>query len=144
MAKNTLRLDTDGFDALIRRLESLGGNVKKAVADALGQAAETIAEDTKEAVAISNLPAGGKYSKGNTAKSIITDASVNWQGDVAWVPVGFDFNAQGAGGYLITGTPRMRPDAALHRMYRQKKYMKFVQDGIGDVLMDYIKDAMGA
>ena len=143
MAKNTLRLDADGFDALIRRLESLGGNVKKAVADALGQAAETIAEDTKEAIASSNLPAGGKYSKGNTAKSIITDASVNWQGDVAWVPVGFDFNAQGAGGYLITGTPRMKPDAKLEQIYTRKKYMRQLQEDMQEVISDYITEKMG-
>lgn len=140
---NTMKLDTEGFEPMIRRLENLGGNVKKAVADALGQAAETIAEDTKEAVTSANLPAGGKYSRGATAKSVITDASVNWQGDIAYIPIGFDFGAPGAGGYLITGTPKMKPDAALHRMYKQKQYMNFIQDGISEVLMDYISDAMG-
>lgn len=143
MARSIMKLDTEGFEGMIKRLENLGADVKKAVSDALGQAAETIRDDTKEAITSANLPAGGKYSKGDTAKSVIDDTKVNWQGDIAWVPVGFDFGAPGAGGYLITGTPKMKPDAVLHRMYKQKQYMNFIQDGIGDVLMGYITDKMG-
>ena len=140
--RNTMRLDTSGFEVLLKRLDDLGGNVKGAVSDALQQVAETIKEDTIEAVDASNLPAHGRYSSGATKESIIRDTRVRWEGDVGWVPVGFDFSKPGAGGYLITGTPRMRPDAALNKMYKQKKYMQWLQKGIEDVIMDYITDKM--
>ena len=142
MARNTLRLDTSGFEEILRNLDSLGGDVQKAVEDALGQASETIREDTIEALAASNLPAQGKYSRGTTLESVIQDSRVRWEGMVGWVPVGFDFSKPGAGGYLITGTPRMRPDAALNKMYKQKRYMTKIQEDIADVLMDYVIEKM--
>lgn len=142
MARNTLRLDTSGFTEMLRQLDTLGGDVKGAVQNALSQAAETITEDTMDAMDNANLPAGGKYLKGTTKESIIHDSQVRWEGLVGWVPVGFDFSKPGAGGYLISGTPRMKPDRALNRMYKQKRYMKQIQNDIGDVIMDYVVEKM--
>ena len=142
MARNILRLDTSGFEETLRRLKDLGGNVKLAVEDALSQAAETIMEDTEAAIAAPNLPAGGIYSQGTTKESIVRDFRVHWEGQIGWVPVGFDFSKPGAGGYLITGTPRMQPDRALNRMYKQKRYMRQIQSDMGDVIMDYVTDVM--
>ena len=142
MARNTLKLDTSGFEPMLKRLDSLGGDVKRAVNDALKQASETITEDTEEAMSASNMPAQWKYSSGTTEKSIIRDSNVRWEGNVGWVPVGFDFSKPGAGGYLITGTPRMQPDKALNRMYKQKKYMNQIQNDMGEVIMDYVIEKM--
>lgn len=140
--RNTLKLDTSGFVEMLRKLDSLGGDVKKATQDALLQASETIYEDTIDAMQKSNLPAGGKYSRGTTMESIIRDAQVTWEGLVGSVPVGFDFSKPGAGGFLITGTPKMQPDKELHRMYKQKKYMRDIQNDMGDVIMDFVTNAM--
>ena len=142
MARNTLKLDTSGFTELLQKLEGLGGDVKRAVNHALSQSSKTIADDTEDAMAPSNLPAKGKYSKGTTKEAIIHDNRVRWEGMVGWVPVGFDFSKPGAGGYLITGTPRMQPDRALNRMYKQKRYMRKIQEDMGDVIMDYVIDKM--
>lgn len=142
MARNTLKLDTSGFTEMLRKLDDLGGNVKKVVEDALTQSAETIREDTIAALDNSNLPAQGKYSTGTTKESIVSDSRVTWEGLVGSVPVGFDFSKPGAGGYLITGTPRMQPDRALNQMYKQKKYMRQIQNDMGDVILDYIIKAM--
>lgn len=143
MGRNTLKLDSSAFAGLLTQLEKLGGSVREAVDDAMGQAAETIKDDTIEAVENAYLPAGGKYSTGDTRESIIADTTVRWEGNLAWVPVGFDFNKPGAGGWLISGTPRMRPDEKLHRMYREKRYMKQIHQDMQEVIMDHIQDAMG-
>ena len=127
---------------MLKKLDSLGGDVKKATEDALQQASETIAEDTVDAMAAANLPATGKYSQGDTKEAIITDHRVRWEGLVGWVPVGFDFSKAGAGGFLITGTPKMQPNHQLRKMYKQKKYMNQIQTDIGDVLTDYVVEAM--
>ena len=142
MARNTLRLDTSGFDAYIRKLDSLGGDVRMAVNDALGSAADKIEKDTRAALAHVNLPAKGRFSSGDTEESIVTNPNVEWDGTVASIPVGFDFNKPGAGGFLITGTPRMKPDYELQRMYKQKRYMAQIQNQIGDALLDAVHDAM--
>ena len=138
--RSTLKLDTKAFESLILKLDAMGGDVRKAVTDALEQASETIANDTEAALAPGNLPAGGKYSTGRTAETIIRDSAVRWDGLSAWVPVGFDFSLPGAGGYLITGTPKMQPDHELNRMYKQKKYMAGIQNEIREVLMDHLQE----
>ena len=141
MARNTLKLDTNAFTGLLTKLDAMGGDVRKAVTDALQEAAVTIANDTEAAVASGNLPAGGKYSTGRTKESIVRDTTVRWDGLSGWVPVGFDFSLPGAGGYLITGTPRMKPDYELNRMYKQKKYMVGIQEDIRRVLMDKMQES---
>lgn len=142
MARNTLKLDTTGFESMLRKLDALGGNVREAVQEALTKAGETISSDTVSALDAANLPAGGHYSDGNTRESVIRDAQVRWEGLTGYIPVGFDFSKPGAGGFLITGTPRMRPDAQLQKMYKQKKYMNQIQKDISNIILDYVIEAM--
>ena len=139
--KNTLNLELSGFNELVTKLEGMNGNVHKVVTDALMQAAETIEEDTHDAVKKSNLPAKGKYSTGDTEKAI-AKPSVTWSGTVAEVGVGFDYSKNGAGGFLITGTPRMQPERELQKMYKQKKYMKAIQQDMEEVVQDEISRVM--
>lgn len=143
MAKrNTLKLELSGFNELVTKLEGLNGDVKKVVTNALTQAGETIEEDTKEAVQKSNLPAKGRYSTGDTEKAIV-NPKVEWSGTVASVGVGFDYAKSGAGGFLITGTPRMQPDRELQKIYKQKKYMSNIQKDMQEVVLDEIEKKIG-
>lgn len=142
MAKNVLKLQTKGFEELITKLEGLNGNVKKAVTDALEQVGETIGEDTEDAIEKSNLPADGKYSKGNTKNSIVKNPTVNWTGTSAEIGIGFDFGKPGAGGFLITGTPRMKPDYELQKIYKRRKYMSQIQSDMAEIVNDYIVEKM--
>ena len=143
MAKrNTLRLDTSGFEELIVKLESINGNVKAAVTDALLQAGETVRDDTVDALQDKFLPAGGRFSTGETKLSVV-EPSVEWSGTTAVAPVGFDYGENGAGGYLISGTPRMQPDARLEQIYTRKKYMRQLQEDMQEVISDYITEKMG-
>lgn len=144
MAKRTtLNLDTKNIEQLILKLDELEGDVKSAVEDALTQVAETITEDTIDAVANANLPAGGKYSDGDTEASIVKNPKVIWEGTKASVAVGFDYDKPGAGGYLITGTPKMKPDYELQKIYTGKKYMTNIRNDMEAVMQDYINEKMG-
>lgn len=143
MGKNLLKLDVSGFEEYIQKLEKLETDLKPIVSDALNQAGETIIDDTFDAVSDSNLPRGGEYSTGRTRKSIIKNPRVKWSGTTAEIGVGFDFNKPGAGGYLITGTPRMAPDKALNKIYKSKKYMKDIQKNMIDIFQDEISRRMG-
>jgi hypothetical protein len=141
--RNTLKLDMSGFERLLLKLDSVGGDVKAAVNDALTQAGQKIEKATIEALNKSNLPAQGKYSHGDTLRSVIRDASVEWDGNtVAWIPVGFDFSEPGAGGYLISGTPKMRPVYELQKIYKYKEFMKEISDGMEETINKYIDSAM--
>lgn len=138
MARNTLRLDTKGFERMLQDLDAAGGDITRAIDEAFSKASAKITQDTKAAMAKPNLPAGGKYSDGTTMQSIVQDARVEWEGFVASIPIGFDFSKPGAGGFLITGTPRMQPDKELHKMYKQKKYMNEIQKEMSDVIMNHL------
>ena len=142
MGKNTLKFDTKGFSEYAAKLDALGADLRPIFDDALTQAGETIARDTHDAVKESNLPAGGKYSEGDTDKSIIDNPKVEWSGNIGSIGVGFDYSRPGAGGYLITGTPKMKPDRALNKMYKGKKYMKNITEDINEILQDELKRRM--
>lgn len=141
--RNNARLDTSGFETYIRNLANLGADVQGYVTTVLSQAAEKANNDTRAALSPQFMPAGGKYSHGKTKESIVTDTTVTWSGGVGSVPIGFDFSKPGAGGYLITGTPRMRPNPELNKIYKQKKYMNAIQKEMGEKFLDFIADEMG-
>lgn len=145
MARNTLKFDGDLFGEYIRQLESLGADVKQAVEDTLVSAGETIGDDTMDAVQDKYLPAKGKYSgiDKDTQKSIIRNPEVKWIGETAEMGVGFDYSKPGAGGYLITGSPKRPPDQELKRMYKGKRYMKQIQEQITEDMENAVEEHMG-
>jgi hypothetical protein len=143
MARNTLKLNLSGFEELITKLEGLDGDVKKTVTKALEQTAKTIEKDTQTALNSSNLPRGGKYSTGDTKKAVVTNATAIWSGTQASINVGFDYGKKGAGGFLITGTPRMKPVTQLKKMYKGATYRKRLQNDMSEIVQAEIKRKMG-
>lgn len=142
MGRNKLSLDVKGFMELASQFAELDGDLKSFFTDQFEQIGETIAEDTIEAVQKSNLPAGGKYSQGDTEKSIIRAPKVTWSGNIGSMPFGFDYGKPGSGGLLITGTPKMKPDYALEDIYARKKYQNDLTKGISDALAEEIRYTM--
>lgn len=134
-------IEGDCFADLAEKLEKAGGDVKKATHRAFQQAGEKITADTKAAITSGNLPAGGKYSINKTAGTIV-EPKVHWSGSIAEMDVGFDKSKPGAGGWLITGTPKMKPDYALQKIYKQKRYTNNLKKDIQKAFMDAIERAM--
>lgn len=142
LGRNRLSLELSGFDEIITKLDELYEDVRPILTEAMENAAEMVEYDTEAAVKKAHLPAHGRYSTGDTEKSIVRNAKVEWSGTVGEIGIGFDKTKKGAGGFLITGTPRMRPDWELERMYTQKKYKREVQETISDVLFNAMDEAM--
>lgn len=141
--KGLLGIEGNVFAEYAEKLDKLGADLKKVFTDALEQAAETIQDDTREAIADGNLPAKGKYSKGNTEESILANPRVSWSGSVGEIPVGFDKTKPGAGGFLITGTPKMKPDYALQKIYKQQRYANKIKKDMNQVFQDEVERIMG-
>lgn len=141
--KNAIWVDFNGFADLAEQLDMLGADLHEIFQDVMEQTAETVQEDTESALASGNLPAGGQYSRGNTANSIVQSPSVTWSGEVGEIPLGFEFSKPGAGGFLITGTPRMRPDYELERIYSGRKYENDIKRDIEDYLQAEIDSRIG-
>lgn len=142
MAKrNKLTLDFTGIERLVKKLDKAGADVEKAGTDALLEAAEKVQTDVRAALEPGNLPAGGRYSTGDTEAAIIEPhVEQTPEGLVAYV--GFDKTVPGAGGYLIGGTPTMRPDPALHKMFAEPEYMQKLVKGMEDSLLRAYGEAM--
>ena len=143
MARNTLKLDTTSIEKLLIDLDSLGGNVKQTAELALKKAGVQIMNDTILAVQKPNLPRQGEFSHNYTRESIIHWPKVEWDGNIAWIPVGFDFSKVGAGGFLIEGTPRMNPATKLRQIYKGKRYMGEIQKMMQDVVWESLKKEWG-
>lgn len=141
--RNSLTLDTAGYEQALMRLLRVEKDAKNVVEEAMKTIGDFIREDTKKAVEAQNLPAKGRYSSGDTSKSIIAVSRVEWNGGVGSMPIGFDFEKPGAGGFLISGTPTMKPDQQVRKIYKSKKYMREKQELLGQMLYDFIDEAGG-
>lgn len=140
-------IDFSQFASYAEKLDELGADLREITNHMMEDAGQQIAEDTTAAVARGNLPAKGKYSHGETAASIVQNPKVEWSGNVAEIHVGFDHTVPGAGGFLITGTPKMAPDKALQKIYKNNSqlnpsYVKKRQKDMQEYLMREIQARM--
>ena len=139
--KNKFTLDCSQFERFMVELDELGADTEKAAEKVLQKAAETVQADVREAMAPGYMPAGGKYSSGETAESIL-EPKVEWNGTACTVNLGFDYTKSGAGGFLITGTPKMRPNTRLHEIFAEKKYMNQIMKKMGDDALEILVEEM--
>ena len=99
-------------------------------------------QDTIKALEKSHLPAKGKYSQGDTEESVVRDLKPTVTRQYVEVKLGFDKTRPGAGGFLITGTPKMQPDRALAQIYGSRKYQTDITNQIKEDLDKAIKERM--
>lgn len=140
MAKNKLAIEFEGFDEVLSRLKELNGDVKGTAEKALRETHKIVTEKAEEGIAASNLPAGGKYSTGDTKRSLKRNAAIEWDGDVASVPVGFDIKNGGlASIFLMYGTPMMDKDQALYNAFYGRKTKNEIMKVQEDIFYDEIR-----
>ena len=142
MAKKMLSVDFSNFSNYAEKLENLGADLQEIFGKVMQEAAEEVQDETRAALADGNLPAHGKYSQGDTMNSVIDDTSVTWHGYVGEVSLGFDKTKKGSGGFLITGTPKMKPDYKLQEIYQTKKYESKIKKEIEETLQDEINSRL--
>lgn len=143
-ARNQLSLQFDGWANLLDDFEASDREMKAAVTKAVEKATEMITEDTKDATTSAYFPAGGKYSSGDTAASIVDKPRAEWSGTVVETGFGFDKTQKGAGGWLITGTPKMRPDYKLENIYVAKAYLRKAKNMLDKSFRETITILKGA
>lgn len=117
MARKKVSLQSNCFEELMSKLDEIGSTdaMKKGVDGALKTSKAHINQKLHTAMQTGNLPAGGKYSTGETEASIDEDMNVEWAGTLASMKVGFDLKGSGLRSiYLMHGTPKMSPVPGLY------------------------------
>lgn len=143
LKRNQFGIDFSQFEEFAEELDGLGADLQMIFDDIMQQSAKTIQDDTFDAMDAKNLPAKGQYSRGITKKAIDRNPSVKWSGTRGDVGFGFDKNKVNAGSFLITGTPRMKPNYALEDIFVRKKYKKEIVKDIMAFFMAEIEDRIG-
>lgn len=141
--KQMISIDFKNFSDYAEKIDKLGVNLKSVFSKAMEEAAEKVQQDTIAAIQSVNLPGKGRYSTGDTLNTVIRDPKTKWEGSVGEIPLGFDKTKPGAGGWLITGTPKMRPDYALEKIYGTKRYESELKKTIEKALQREIDKIMG-
>ena len=141
MAKKKNGFDTSVLMKYAERLEEAGGHgaIERATEAAMITAKIEVNKDIRSAMQSGNLPAGGKYSHGETVKSIDTTTSVDWEGNIASLHLGFDMDKSGLTSiFLMYGTPKMRPAQGLREAVygeeTQRRVRKAMEEAVGKVL----------
>lgn len=143
--KQMLSIDFSNFSDYAEKLEKLGADLEEIIMRTMEKAADKVQQDVQEALEPQYLPAKGKYRGKNrdTENSVIRDPKPVKRGTMIEVELGFDKTKPGAGGFLITGTPKMQPDMKLAEIFQKKKYASDITKQIEADLQAEIDKRMG-
>lgn len=135
-----MKLEISGINELMQRIDKLGGDSKEIAEKALRETHRIVTEQAEAAMDKGNLPAKGKYSTGETLKSLIRTPNISWNGSVASVDVGFrisggDFTSI----LLIYGTPKMKKDQKLYNAFYSKRIRDEIRKAQEDVLYEEVR-----
>lgn len=114
MAKNKLTVDFSALERYRKQLESIGGD---STARAFTSALKASQQVVKQSVTAAMTP---HNQTGQTAGTAISDKPVEWTGDTAAIPVGFDIAEGGLAsiflmyGTTLYGQPHVAPDRKLY------------------------------
>ena len=143
MARNKIGLQFSGWEDYMAKLDKLSGTqgMKKGVEEALIESKKHVNPLIEQSM--NKLPAGGKYSTGDTKRSIDEDMSVEWEGMTGTIKVGFDFSKSGVKSiFLMYGTPRMQPVSGLKNAIYGAKTKKEIAEIQEQKLSEVIKRVM--
>ena len=130
-----MKLEVQGLDGIMKRLNDANADVKQAVNRALTETHRIVTEKADTAIQQHRLT-------GMTERSLRRNAVIEWQGNVAEVKVGFDIAHGGlASVFLMYGTPRKKKDQKLYNAFfgktTQQEYIRAQEE----ILYDAIREA---
>lgn len=100
MARNRLRMQTNGFKEMFEKLDKANADVKKIAEEALKKTFDAVTPGIAAAIQ-------AHKDTGVTEDSLTKEAVIEWQGNTAKVPVGFNIKEGGLPSiFLMYGTPK--------------------------------------
>lgn len=132
--KHKFELNFEGIDILSKRFEDMGGDLKEIADKALQETHAYVTPKVEQAMSASPY----NFNRtGDTKASLRRKADVKWDGNVAYVGVGFDIKKGGLPSiFLMHGTPTIAPDRNLYNAIFSNKTKKEVQELQKDVFVN--------
>ena len=141
--------DISALQNFAERLEAAGGDkaIKWAVGDALRVTKKELNRQVEKRMQPGSLPAGGKYSTGETLESLDRTYRETWEGNIASIPFGFDESKSGPVSiFLRYGTPKMRPVSGLNNALKgtvARKKIREEQEKAMQNILDILRQKGG-
>ena len=125
----------NGFDTTMLKkygdaLDAAGGSaaIKRAVEGGMKSAKQEVIREVTSLMQPGNLPAGGKWSTGDTMAHLDKELTIKWEGNLARLGLGFVLQAGGLVSiFLMYGTPHHAPVAGLEDVLRGNKLRKITR-----------------
>ena len=142
MAK--MSLEFHGLQEMINKLRDVGADAKAVTEEALTKTHKIVTAKAATAVAKPNLSAGGKYSKGGTARSLQTTPKISWKGTEASVDVGFNIKKGGLPSiFMMYGTPRYMKNQELYDAFYSDQTEGEVANAQREIFENYMRKVFG-
>ena len=139
MAKMSITFN--GFEQLAEDIDAVGGDLKKAVDEALTESQKLIQSNLQTAAAEYSRKGGGKgYTTGKMYQSIIKDSQIVWKGLIAEVGAGFRLFARGGWHsiFIMYGTPRMAKNTKVYNAIKGTKTRNEIAEKQEEVMKKYL------
>lgn len=122
MARRKNGFDITALEKYADQLQAAGGMaaVKRAVQGGMLATKKQVNAEVTTAMQSGNLPAGGKYSTGDTMGHLNEEMTVDWEGNMARLKLGFNMEGGGITSiFLMYGTPRHAPASGLREALKE-------------------------
>lgn len=122
MARRKNGFDITALEKYADQLQEAGGMtaVKRAVQGGMLATKKQVNSEVTTAMQSGNLPAGGKYSTGDTMGHLNEEMTVDWEGNMARLKLGFNMEGGGITSiFLMYGTPRHAPASGLREALKE-------------------------
>ena len=122
MARRKNGYDITALEKYADQLQEAGGMaaVKRAVQGGMLATKKQVNAEVTTAMQSGNLPAGGKYSTGDTMGHLNEEMTVDWEGNMARLKLGFNMEGGGITSiFLMYGTPRHAPASGLREALKE-------------------------
>lgn len=135
----------DGFKDLAYQIDKAGGDVEKAVDEALSDTFDVVQSNLEKASAVYSSKGGGRkgYATSDMYHAIKKDRKIYWKGTVAEVGVGFNLDKSFKGGYhsifIMYGTPKIAKDSKVYNAIKGTKTKKDIAEAQKKAMIKYLK-----
>lgn len=138
-----LGLDFHDMEQMQKRFQKIGADIKPAAERALKKSHNFVTKRLEQHTTKPFMPAGGKFSEGETKKSIVHNDKVYWIGSNAYIPIGYDVSKTINSIFLMYGTPKMKPNKEMYKDIFGRDTRRMIREIQEETMFDVLEELKG-